>query len=145
MDTNTITELFPGAIVVDVEPRPVETVYQPLAVNYDTWIRAALGRVTGGQIAGYTVQPGVGRVVIACVKPLRVVDPPIPLALCPMSADHWRAMGWYWPALLSAVQGRGLGRWRRSVKVVLHTLEGLTAPEQDFFAAGLWAAVLREV
>ena len=144
METETIRKLFGDVEVIEVESYPVETVYQPL-VNYDTWIRAALGRVTGGQIAGYTVQPGVGRVVIACVKPLRVVDPPIPLALCPMSPDHWRAMGWYWRALLSAVQGRGVKRWERSVKVVLHTLEGLTGPERDFFAAGLWAAVLREV
>jgi len=142
---DTITELFPGAIVVDVEPQPVGVVYRPLAVNYDAAIRAALGRITNGQIASYEVQPGVGRVVIACVKPLAVVDPPIPLALCPMSPDHWRAMGWYWPALLLAVTGRGLGRWRRSVKVVLHTLDGLTEPERDFFAAGLWAAILREV
>ena len=146
MERETITELWPGAVVIDLEPLPDVGVEPFPVVEYapdiTPAVRGAIGRILRGAPASFEIVERCGAVASVRIIPRAVVDPIIPVAWCAMPVDHYSAMRWMWRALLPAVNGWRVGRWRRSVRVVLRTLNGLTDRERDFFEARLWASVL---
>jgi len=137
MEITMIDNLFGVAVAVR------ETSATALqVVMLDALVRGAVGSLVAAPPESFALETLCGRVAAVRIIPRAVLDPVVPLCLCPMDGGHWWAMRRYWRFLLMALNGEVVARrqTRGAIRVVLRTLDSLTTFERVFFEAHLWGA-----